>query len=399
MAYYPKGFLYGPASIIHETDVGKRSYKAPKYRQNINILPAEAPSNYLPVFPESDNNVDNLYVDSEIRPPIDVMEQTLTAYFNQERLQIDLEKSMRDADSIVLDIKPAQMFNSLVSDEYKRRAAISMNMYENAGMTPSQIQEKFVEDTLRSVRENPSAVRQNDPAIINALRMYLTTRGLTVPMSIDTMAPTNYERGTSQLMAAPQPTADLGEDMRAMGASRVPLDLPGTTVSLPAYSRSGVATSSASAGEFPGLMAAEAGLDGRSVGAMGGKFGAPSGGMGGARATTLDEEMAEAEETAMTGGASAAPSGRGRKFGSVSAEPSVTQLRLAVYAFTNSDTSKMTKPELNDYVRQIQGLIGESINDFISELPKKSYITVADQIQTREIFRRYRYQQLELTSA
>jgi hypothetical protein len=128
MAYYPKGFLYGPASIIHETDVGKRSYKPPKYRQNINILPAEAPSNYLPVFPESDNNVDNLYVDSEIRPPTDVMEQTLTAYFNQQRLQIDLEKSMRDADSIVLDIKPAQMFNSLVSDEYKRRAAISMNM-------------------------------------------------------------------------------------------------------------------------------------------------------------------------------------------------------------------------------------------------------------------------------
>jgi hypothetical protein len=150
---------------------------------------------------------DRMFMAPQPQVPANPELEALNDYFNQRRLDQFAQSSSAMVVGETIQKQAEQTASMIVKDEMDRRAGIRRAVLERTGLTPSQIQQQLVAESVAGV--NPRALDMRDQQIQDAVNLYYNINNIPAPVTtpMTNPVPSTTPSGTIPETPAPETPA------------------------------------------------------------------------------------------------------------------------------------------------------------------------------------------------
>jgi hypothetical protein len=149
---------------------------------------------------------DRMFMMPQPQVPANPELEALNDYFNQRRLEQFARSSSAMIVGETIQKQAEQTASAIVKDEMDRRAGIRRAVLERTGLTPSQIQQQLVAESVAGV--NPRALDMREQQITDAVALYYNINNIPQPVTTPMVnpVPSTVPSGTIEEAPAPEET-------------------------------------------------------------------------------------------------------------------------------------------------------------------------------------------------
>jgi len=142
------------------------------------------------------------FMTPSLQVPRNPEQEALNQYFNQQRVADYARGQKKLVFEETLSKQAELVANAVVRDEMDRRAGIRRTVLEATGLTPAQIQQQMVNESLAGI--NMRVIDVRDRQIQDAINTYYNINNIPIPITqpadtIDSIAPTVHTEAGNQL--------------------------------------------------------------------------------------------------------------------------------------------------------------------------------------------------------
>lgn len=142
------------------------------------------------------------FMTPSLQVPRNPEQEALNQYFAQQRVNDYARGQKKLVFEETLSKQAELMANAVVRDEMDRRAGIRRSVLEATGLTPAQIQQQMVSESLAGI--NMRVIDVRDRQIQDAINTYYNINNIPIPITqpadtIDSIAPTVHTEAGNQL--------------------------------------------------------------------------------------------------------------------------------------------------------------------------------------------------------
>lgn len=142
------------------------------------------------------------FMTPSLQVPRNPEQEALNQYFNQQRINDYARGQKKLVFEETLSKQAELVANAVVRDEMDRRAGIRRTVLEATGLTPAQIQQQMVSESLAGI--NMRVIDVRDRQIQDAINTYYNINNIPIPITqpadtIDSIAPTVHTEAGNQL--------------------------------------------------------------------------------------------------------------------------------------------------------------------------------------------------------
>ena len=144
-------------------------------------VPAPPPSLFRENGATVTDRDDRRFMKIQPQVPANPELEALNDYFNQRRVELFARTSQNLVVSETIRKQAEQAATAVVRDEMDRRAGIRRAVLERTGMTPGQIQEQVVQESLAGI--NPRTMDMREQQIQDAVALYYNINNIPQPVT------------------------------------------------------------------------------------------------------------------------------------------------------------------------------------------------------------------------
>lgn len=180
------------------------------------------------------------FMTPSLQVPRNPEQEALNQYFNQQRVADYARGQKKLVFEETLSKQAELVANAVVRDEMDRRAGIRRSVLEATGLTPAQIQQQMVSESLAGI--NMRVIDVRDRQIQDAINTYYNINNIPIPITqqadtIDSIAPTVHTEAGNQLPMSDAESANAA-DVEAVQAQPAEAEPEGVVMNTEAEIRS-----------------------------------------------------------------------------------------------------------------------------------------------------------------